>query len=522
MKEEDFYYRSCELRSRYLDHIREQRKIIAGVATVENRKNALQECLLSLANQVDEIYLYQNGYDEEVKHNLSCKLYVNNSLKTKIDMGDAGKFYKIDDPGDVYYFSADDDLIYPRNYIDSYIDILYTCNDEIIVTSHGRICHSRVENYYDDKYKLFHYAAYQPTFEPVHFGGTGVMGFRTGRMRVRFSDFPVPNMADIWMGLLAKSFRTPIYVVPRHLDWIKSSEKFDLNTTIYRSRKSTGIDDKIAPHIKLMNFEFVGARVFQRRSFKEYKVISVASKNYILYSNFPIAVAIPTYNRPKLLVRLLKQIDQAAKGFNVNIYVFDDGSEHEASVTIDGIRDELRNISNITVTRFENHGKKRYWQLVNLIFERLEESNSKYFYYLGDDLEVAETFFEESIHAWESIQDEKKMSLNLLCDSRTKSWTDFERVKVDFDEFSVYQNQWLDMIMMCDSKLVGQRVDPISLSRWDVKPLLSSGVGAQLSTRLHSTGKSMYQVIRSLVQHGNHDSLMNPEERRLNPLVAKS
>ncbi|MDD3744256.1 MAG: glycosyltransferase [Lentimicrobiaceae bacterium] len=229
-----------------------------------------------------------------------------------------------------------------------------------------------------------------------------------------------------------------------------------------------------------------------------------------------IVVAIPTFNRKDCLCRLIKQLDVAAKGLDVYVVVFDDGSREPITTDIFC----LENIRGVEVHRFSNHGKQRYWSLVNKIFDRLSELKSDYYFYLGDDLEVGVGFFSESIRVWNSICDPAKVSLNLLRDSRTMSWTNFKSVEMEFCGNTVIKTQWLDMIMIFNKKLLAHRLEEVSLSRWESNPLLSSGVGAQLSKRFHNSGYGMYQVKHSLVYHGDHDSEMNPEDRKINPLVA--
>jgi glycosyltransferase involved in cell wall biosynthesis len=256
---------------------------------------------------------------------------------------------------------------------------------------------------------------------------------------------------------------------------------------------------------KLMN----GASLYNEFSFGVGRVLSMKKKRRI-------CVVFPTYNREFFMHRLLHQIDVAATGYDVEVMIFDDGSE--IPVCVDWA--QYVNIVSGRVYRSDNHGKTMYWQLVNKIFSCASAIDADYYYYLGDDLEVASNFFDDSVLLWESIDDCKKISLNLLNDGRDKCWTDFERRRISFGSAEVYLSQWLDMIMMFSRDLLRYVVDPIPLSRWEKKPLLSSGVGAQISSEFYGRGYNMYQCVESLVIHGDHKSEMNPEERLLRPLVS--
>jgi glycosyltransferase involved in cell wall biosynthesis len=268
---------------------------------------------------------------------------------------------------------------------------------------------------------------------------------------------------------------------------------------------------------------------------KEFFLNSQLSKhlNYISEFNHPISkdevilsskssfkktlcVAFPTFNRQLLMEQLLNQIDLAAKNYNLEILIFDDGST--TPVSVDWSRFE--NVNRGYIFRNNNHGKAKYWKLVNQIFNEMKRINADYYYYLGDDLQINDDFFEKSINIWDNIYDPAKVSLNLLNDGREECWTKFRRIKKIHNGLEVYLSQWLDMIMLVSPVVLSYHIDMIPLSRWEKNPLLSSGVGSQLSTRLLSDGFNMYQACSSLVFHGTHESQMNPEERSLRSLVS--
>ncbi len=226
--------------------------------------------------------------------------------------------------------------------------------------------------------------------------------------------------------------------------------------------------------------------------------------------DYDFCVFITTYNRPEKLNNLLNQIIQNQKNFKIKIFVFDDGS------------DEKYNIPNFVkhVKFYPNMGKKRYWKIIDTTFKYLKNLNSKYFIYLPDDINLSDNFFEKSKSTYESINDSKKICLSLLTDKRVKStnWTNFKTV----DMGDVLKTQWNDLCFISEKTFFSEldfKIDEIPLSRWINNPSLSSGVGSQISLKLHNKGKSMYHTKLTLVLHGNHESKMNYEERKLNNII---
>lgn len=241
----------------------------------------------------------------------------------------------------------------------------------------------------------------------------------------------------------------------------------------------------------------------------------IATKIHNSFMSLSLQVVIPSFNRNQMLRFLLGRINEEALGFNVSVRVFDDGSKEPVIESASN----YPNLVNLSMVRYNNHGKKQYWQLVNHIFNYLSKTKHDLFIYLPDDIDIAQDFFKRALTQWYAIKDDKKLTLNLALDSRTQCWTKFERYKVKFGSTEVFKSQWFDMAMLFDRKLLRYRVKSINPKIWEEKPLLSSGVGAQLSKRFHKAGYSMYQVTESLIYHGDHPSMMNPEERNQNPLV---
>ena len=81
-------------------------KVVIAIATIGNRPRQLELTLDSLCGQCDELMVYNNE-------------------TRKIDYTDNGKFYFLDlfkEP--VYYFSCDDDIIYPPDYVSKTIEAI--------------------------------------------------------------------------------------------------------------------------------------------------------------------------------------------------------------------------------------------------------------------------------------------------------------------------------------------------------------------------------------------------------------
>jgi len=225
---------------------------------------------------------------------------------------------------------------------------------------------------------------------------------------------------------------------------------------------------------------------------------------------FDYCVFITTYNRSEMLEYLIQQIQSQRNNLKLKIIVFDDGSDEKYQLS-----DQVSYFK-----FFPNMGKKKFWKIIDTSLKLIKQIDAKYFIFLQDDVTIKENFFNDLRKKYEEIEDPKKISLSFLSDYRIKSpnWTNYQpRVRGE-----VIKTQWIELHFICEKKIfeaLEYKMEPINPTRWDDNPLLSSGVGWQMSLRLHNKGYGMYHTKESFVSHGDHESKMNKQERVKNKLI---
>ncbi len=201
--------------------------VIVQIASIPEREKKLKKTIESLLPQVDRMRIMLNGYDhtpeflKDIEH-----VHLDNST------GDAAKFYGVEYLQG-YIFTCDDDLIYPPDYIERTIDKIntYKCP----VSWHGRI-YTRPYRGYKAVQKYIRYSWGCATDTEVDIGGTGVMGFHSSHINIRYSDFREPNMADVWMAVLCRQQGSKIMCLA-HRGEIKGDKG---GYTIYDERNAQG------------------------------------------------------------------------------------------------------------------------------------------------------------------------------------------------------------------------------------------------------------------------------------------
>ena len=108
----------------------------------------------------------------------------------------------------------------------------------------------------------------------------------------------------------------------------------------------------------------------------------------------------------------------------------------------------------------KNYGKKGYWKTVDELFKLVEViPEQDYYFYLPDDFQLCDNFFNKAIHQWENIRDENKICLSLFTDKermQDKNWVEEIPALIQFNEEHYYRSQWMDMCIISTRKFYEQ------------------------------------------------------------------
>lgn len=197
------------------------RIISANYATFKDPKRfkALRRSVESVIGQVDLVRVYYNGsiHDrhmfEGIEQMPKVEFYCGH------DITDLGKFFGLTFLKHEYYFTCDDDILYPIDYVQRTINKID--KHDCIVTYNGRKL-VKSDSYYFGKHFMFDYRRQQTNEALVDVPGTGVMAFKTDYFcPVDIIQSPHKKMADLVFGLEAKQNKKRIVCLQRSAGWIR-------------------------------------------------------------------------------------------------------------------------------------------------------------------------------------------------------------------------------------------------------------------------------------------------------------
>lgn len=229
-------------------------KTTANIATYPPRKESLKKMLKSIEGQFDFIRICANGYTSEEAAELSQSLGARGTVFVpETDRTDNGKFVYLDViEDDEYYFTLDDDLEYPSDYVEktkSFIDE-FGC----IVTYHGRALIGKGLSYYKGHYQ-YHCLNEQSESLQIDVMGSGVSAFSTKYFKpLDIAHDQRMKMSDLLVSLEAAKQKKTIGLMPHSKGWLKLIEN---NETIYETetKKGTPIQNEIANEIYSLRHE---------------------------------------------------------------------------------------------------------------------------------------------------------------------------------------------------------------------------------------------------------------------------
>jgi hypothetical protein len=183
--------------------------VSANMATFPSREKISIMCLDNLLQipSINIIRVYLNEYSEIPNGFPKDRrlLY----LLGGEDLKDSGKFYWAGTFKDEYYFSIDDDLIYPEEYFTEHVKLLNEFNNEIFVTLHGKIMKTK-PRHFSDNISKYHYLREVSENVWVNNPGTGVLAFDNSKFIIPIDMFKYHGMADLWISYYCQLNKIPI------------------------------------------------------------------------------------------------------------------------------------------------------------------------------------------------------------------------------------------------------------------------------------------------------------------------
>jgi glycosyltransferase involved in cell wall biosynthesis len=202
-------------------------KIYAGMASIPGREAQLRKAINSILPYIDQLFLFLNDYPAIPSWLVSSdKITVYSSESENTNMGDAGKFYALEKlrEENAYFFSLDDDCIYPQDYIWKMVQKIEYYERQVIVGCGGYQMKPQVNHFYRDRRASWHINLSNEKDRSVHILHTCLTAWHTSAIDFGYQDCQKPNMGDIWLGLAAQKQKVPMILIENPEKWVQVQE----------------------------------------------------------------------------------------------------------------------------------------------------------------------------------------------------------------------------------------------------------------------------------------------------------
>jgi hypothetical protein len=209
--------------------------IYACIASIPERENQLIRTVASILPYVDRLFLFLNDYCRVPSWLMNyTKVISFLSTAQKTNMGDGGKFFGLNKVSheNYYYFTLDDDMIYPPEYVWKMIEKIEKYNRKSIVGCGGYIMKPTVSHFYKDRQVNWHISMPNTTDRSVHILHTCLTAWHSSAVKFQYENCEKPNMADLWLALNAQQQKVPMILIERPSNWVKN-QVIPFEKTIY-------------------------------------------------------------------------------------------------------------------------------------------------------------------------------------------------------------------------------------------------------------------------------------------------
>jgi pentatricopeptide repeat protein len=214
-------------------------KVYAAICSIPSRLETLRTTIRSLQHQVDGLYVYLDKY-EDVPSDLSVnpKLTILRSQDFSADHRDNGKFIGYNSlvgrGSPFYYFTCDDDIDYPHDYIATMIRSLRSLDNQVVLGVHGVIVEEFPRSYFRRRFN-FHFAENAiDAFRLVNNLGTGTVGFHSKLFpSIDPHKWTRGGMVDIFFSIECKKHLIPMVCINRHGGWLVDLDETKSTPTLF-------------------------------------------------------------------------------------------------------------------------------------------------------------------------------------------------------------------------------------------------------------------------------------------------
>lgn len=207
--------------------------ITISIASIPSREAGLLETVRRLLPQCDTMNICLNDYPFIPRGLTNPKIEVLQACGDDA-LSDRGKFYWCKTMLG-YHLTADDDIIYPYDYVETMIAKIEQYKRQAIISYHGSrflTAYGKLINYPTSR-QLVRFGDTTDGDMLVHMVGTGVGGYHTSLIQFDHTSMPLPG-ADEHLAIYAQLHKIPMIVPIHYTGWLMDNKASSTTQAIHQ------------------------------------------------------------------------------------------------------------------------------------------------------------------------------------------------------------------------------------------------------------------------------------------------
>jgi hypothetical protein len=198
--------------------------IIFSISATPNREKNLSVILPNILKQSDLLFVNLINY-KYVPEILNHKKIMINRFD---NAGSEIRFFDYTNiPNDSYYFTIDDDILYPENYSEIMISNMQDHNNNVVCCVHGsNIDKNLTSDFYKKNRQVFHFKDSLLNNTEVMIPGVGTSCFYKEKTKINIDNYKVSNMSDTYTACFLAEQSIKRISVKREKNWLKPLDEF--------------------------------------------------------------------------------------------------------------------------------------------------------------------------------------------------------------------------------------------------------------------------------------------------------
>jgi hypothetical protein len=212
--------------------------IVFSLNIVKEREKNLNTIVSNIISQCDQLYVNLINFSLTPEILLQNKVIVNHFFKGGSEL----RFFNYNDcEDDTYFFTIDDDIIYPLDYAEKHMEKIKKYNNKIVTCIHGsNVNLNQNMDFYQKGREVYRFQKSLTADTPVMIPGVGTSCFYKKSIKINLEDFKTPNMSDVYIASFLFKQKISIISIKRDDMWLKPIPTND--KTIWRNNPYEEID----------------------------------------------------------------------------------------------------------------------------------------------------------------------------------------------------------------------------------------------------------------------------------------